>query len=219
MKKLILFFLFLIPILTNSQVLFLNKGSVETDTNGIILYGNATQFEDLRIDGLTFGAGGTAPALTSGWFGLANLSNRMFQGAGQDDIAIFQIQMPHAWKESGNMELHIHTTPWTAPAGTDTAVWKLVYSWTNINGTFPTIDSVMVKQPLTGQSQWGHYLKELVNWNTLASGKTISSIIYCTLTRLANSNPSDTYTSGITVLYIDCHYEINSLGSRKQLTK
>lgn len=192
--------------------------SVVIDTaNALRLYGNATVFEDLRIDATSTPTNSDEPALTSGFAGSSALLQRQFQGSVRDDKIYFNVQLPHAWKEGGYLEAHIHTSPWTTPSAGDTAVWQLNYSFQNINGTFTSPTTATVKQPLNGTAQWGHKLVHLVNFNT--SGKTISSVMVCSIYRLANSSASDTYTGGMTILYIDFHYEVDALGSSNELIK
>lgn len=190
---------------------------IKLSPDGLYLKGSATMFEDLRIDAMSTPANADEPALTGGFGGAATMFQRIFQGSVRDDKIYFNIQLPHAWKEGGFLELHIHTAPWTTPAATDTVVWGLQYNWQNINGTYTTPTLTKIKQPLGGVAQWQHKLVEIVNFNT--SGKTLSGIITCTLSRLANSDASDTYLGGMTVLYIDAHYEVNSLGSGQELIK
>jgi hypothetical protein len=216
MKKLV-FLLFFIPTLCLGQTYKVGNNAISLDSNGLYLYGNATMYEDLRIDATSTPSNADEPALTTGFAGSSDLFQRMFQGSVRDDKIYFNVQLPHAWKQDGIFEIHIHNAAWTNPVATDTAVWKLNYSWQNINGTFTAPTSVIVKQPLGGTVQWKHNLVELTNFVTI--GKTISSVMVCSLYRLANSNASDTYTGGMSVLYIDCHYEINSLGSKKELIK
>lgn len=187
------------------------------DSNGLRLHGSYTVYEDLRIDALSTPTGPDEPALTTGFAGSALLWQRMFQGSVRDDKIYFNIQLPHAWKEGGEFELHIHTAPWTSPAANDTAVWQLNYSWQNIDGTFAAPTTVVVKQPLGGSAQWQHKLVELVEFNS--GGKTLSSVLACSIFRLANSSASDNYTGGMTILYIDCHYEVDGLGSSEELIK
>ena len=206
--------------LTNDMTIGTTKDSITVDTvKGLRLWGGATVWEDLRIDALTTPGGASEPVLTDNFRGVSGMFQRLWQGSTQDDRIFFNIQMPHQWKEGGGFEIHIHTFPWTTPAATDTAVWELSYDWQNINGTFGAGSTVIVKQPLNGVAQWQHKLVELVNLNSVAVGKTLSSVITCRLRRLANSNASDNYTGGMGVLYIDGHYEIDSMGSSQELIK
>ena len=185
--------------------------------DGLRLRGSATVYEDLRIDALATPVTADEPALTSGFGGAPTVYQRMFQGTARDDKIYFNVQLPHAWKEGGEFEIHIHTAPWTTPVATDTVVWELQWNWQNIDDTFGTPKMRLIKQPLSGVAQWQHKLVELADFES--SNKTISSVMYGVLTRKAVSNASDTYTGGMTVLYIDCHYEVDALGSGSELVK
>lgn len=199
-----------------SSVSDTNKITADT-LRSIRLWGNCTVYEDIRIDGLSLPSNTDEPALTTGFAGSSLLWQRVFQGSTRDDKVYFNIQLPHAWEQGGVFELHIHNAAWTNPVAGDTVVWQLNYNWQNINGTYTTPTTVIVKQPVAGTVQWKHNLTELVRFNS--SGKTLSSILVCSLYRLANSNASDTYTGGMTVLYIDGHYEVDSMGSDGEVTK
>jgi hypothetical protein len=216
MKKL-LFILFVIPIICICQNYKVGNNAVNLDTMGVVLYSNATMFDDLRIDGLTTPSNLDEPALTNSFAGSALLFQRVFQGSIRDDKIYFNIQLPHSWKQGGEFEIHLHNSAWTNPVATDTCVWQFNYAWDNINGIFDTINTVTVKQPLGATAQWKHNKFELYRFTVI--GKTMSSVLACSIYRLANSNASDTYTGGMTILYIDCHYEIDGLGSPKELYK
>jgi hypothetical protein len=194
-------------------------GILVSPTDGIRLTGTATVWEDLRIDGLSTNGGASEPVLTDNFAGVSGMYQRLWQGSSQDDRMFFNIQMPHAWKQGGGFEIHIHTFPWTTPAAGDTAVWEFSYRWENINGNYGAFTTNTVKQPLNGTTQWQHKLVELLNMATPAVGKTLSSILTCRLRRLASSNASDTYTGGMGVLYVDGHYEVDALGSKDELIK
>ena len=188
--------------------------------NGLKLNGTATVWDDLRVDGQNFGSGPSAPALTDNFLGVSGLQQRMFQGSSQDDEAFFNIQLPHQWKQGGGLEIHIHMTPWTTPEAADSAVFQFSYSWANIGSAFPTsltTDTTCIH--LNGTAQWEHKLAELTNLATPANGKTLSSMLVCSLKRLAHTNDNDTYTGGISVLYVDLHYEIDSMGSKEEVIK
>lgn len=194
--------------------------AITLDTNkGLRLTGTATVWEDLRIDALNTNGGISEPVLTNNFAGVSGIYQRFWQGSVADDQMLFNVQLAHAWKEGGGFEIHIHTFPWTTPSAGDTCVWEFSYNWQNVNGTYGAMTTNTVKQPLNGTAQWQHKLIELINLNAPAVGKTISSILVCRLRRLANSNASDTYTGGMGVLYVDGHYEVDSMGSKDETVK
>lgn len=196
-----------------------NTLTIDAD-KAIRMNGSVSAWEDLRIDGQNFGTGPSAPALTDSFLGVSGFQQRMFQGSIQDDEAFFNIQMPHQWKQGGGLEIHLHLVPWTAPVAADSAVFQFSYAWANIGGTFTTTlttDTTCIH--LNGTAQWGHKLVELANLASPAVGKTLSSVLVCRLRRLAHTNNNDTYTGGISVLYVDLHYEVDSFGSDAEILK
>ena len=126
----------------------------------------------------------------------------------------FSAQLTHAYKEGSNIEFHIHLVHPTNGAGN--SVWQMTYSWANINGDFPvetTPTAITVAAPAVADRH------SVANVATLTgTGKTISSVILCSLSRLGN-NASDTYDDFIYLVAADFHIIRDTIGSISEYTK
>lgn len=132
---------------------------------------------------------------------------------GNEEIVYFTVQMPHNWKTGSNILPHVH---WTVDdTGSGDAVWKLTYSWANINSVFPTETPDTITDTFDGTS--GKHL--ITSFNEIdASGMNLSSMLICSLRR-NSSNAADTLTSqDIILLEIDIHYQIDRLGSKYEIS-
>jgi hypothetical protein len=122
------------------------------------------------------------------------------------------LQISHDVSPSDSVRIHWHGSPTTTPTTTDTIVLQFNYTYAEIGSTFPAVTSVIVKIPLTGRSQWGHYTDN-VYASATGTGLGLSGVYNCSIVRLQD-NASDTYTGNYAMISIDCHAKINSLGSR-----
>jgi hypothetical protein len=192
-----------------SDLITLTEGLVLSGDTSIRLSGDGTVFEDLRIP------------VTQTRQGANDLPNFDETNLGylfdQDDAAeklYFIVQMPHAWKEESTIYPHIHFKH--QAAGTPSFV--LTYTWMNIDdaGAAPatayTMDTLAAGSPANGD-HW--ILQHATNDGIAGTGKTISSILVCTLHRTADSTPD----ADVLVYEIDFHYEIDSLGSATEYVK
>jgi hypothetical protein len=177
---------------------------------GIRLYGAATQWTDVAITGFHVTTATNAPTFTTGFSGSADLGAWYYQGSVQDDIAYFNLQIPHGVVDNDTLSVHFHWSPTTTP-GTVSAVFLFTYQFADINGTFSTPATTTITIPLTGLVQWRHYLTNLYLAPT-GTG-SLSRIWNCSLKRLANSDANDNYTDNIGLISIDAHARIEGFGS------
>lgn len=204
---------------TNSGILFgnINSGSytnIDKIDGTITLLGNATVFEDIKVNILNAKTGITAPTDEVGFRGNANFYARNFVHTQADEVQ-FDIEIPHNWKKGGLLYPHVHFSPWITGSGT--SKFNLEYYWTNIDNSFPASTSAysMTKTWGTDQ-QWYHLVASGVTPMT-SSGMEMSSILKC---RLYRDNSIDgNFPGKVTILYFDLHYEIDSLGSREEYNK
>lgn len=209
---------------TNSnKIRFGNPGGghyIEIDlTNGNLrLYGNATQWDDLRIAGSNVRLGATAPTLAT--FGPSGNLRTLRFDAGQNDEVFFEIQMPHAWKEGSRIYPHVHWAPVSATAGN--VVWTLEYSWANINEAFGAPSTMNTDATAAGGTAWVHKITAFKDGSANAyidgTGKTLSSMIAFRLSRNAGAG-SDTLAADVAFLEFDIHYEVDSFGSDLEYVK
>jgi hypothetical protein len=181
---------------------------ITTDANGdVTMTGSATYWDDVVIDGLAVRPGGTAPGLAGGISG--GLYLYAFDAA-SDESVHFTVQLPHGYKEGSTIYPHIH---WYSPqASTNVVRWGLEYQWANVAGTFSgsTVYAEPANAGLTNQ---------LADFTAITgTSKTISSILVCRLFRDAD-HANDTFAYDASLLSIDFHVEMDTLGSHEVTTK
>lgn len=183
----------------------------EFETDGTLVFnGNATVWEDLRVPGSSTRVGASAPDMDA-ILASGGIYANGFDGGVTMEQVFFQIQIPHSYKQGTTIHPHVHWMPSDANAGT--VQWNLEYSWSNINGVFGAPVIITVVQAAAGAA-WTHQFAEMPDISGV--GKTISSMLVCRLYR----NPNlDTYASDAILLDFDIHYQIDTVGSRLELTK
>lgn len=194
-----------------------NYLEIDTTTGNLRLVGDATTWDDFRVEASIVKAGATAPQYKA--FGPSGSLQALMFEAGHHDEAMFEMQMPHNWKIGSNIYPHVHWTPTTADAGN--VVWELEYSWCNIGGTFGAPSNMASDATAAGGTAWAHhltYLKSGGNNYIDATGKTLSSMLMCRIHRNSNAG-SDTLNKDVALLEVDFHYQIDSLGSDEELVK
>jgi len=179
--------------------------------------GAAKVWDDLRVQILTR-VGGTAPAYASGFAGNATLYTYNFAHNALNNV-YFEVQMPHSW-DGGIISPHVHISPTTT--GTGTVRFTLEYTFAEIGATFNattmhgTYDMDYV---ISSNSQWKHVIAEGVSDITPSSDQNgISSIMICRLYRDGGVAP-DTYGAAVSLLAVDIHYQMDTLGSRDEYLK
>ena len=180
------------------------------------LFGVATVFEDLRIDATATRTGVVAPTDEVGFRGSANFYSRNFVHNQADEIQ-FSVQMPHAWKEGGELFPHVHFSPWIANAGAGAAQFIFEYFQANNEAEFPGSPATYtVTKTWTGSKIWYHLIAS--NATSIdTTGWTISTIVK---TRMYRDNTVSNNLAGkVALLYVDWHYEIDALGSMAEYVK
>jgi hypothetical protein len=185
------------------------------DDGSLIAHGDATMWDDQHIDWGQLSSGG--------WFGndfaqpveLASGIAIEFENSTSSGYkTCFNVQLYHRYTEGSDIEFHIHIRD--NGTGTGNAVFKLTYQWANAEATFPSSTTVTKTIAIDG-TDGRHQMEEIAS-TISGTGKTISSILMCTLERLA-SDSNDTFSGSVYVIAIDFHIETNSLGSKEQTTK
>lgn len=203
-----------------------NYSTFEADGT-LVMYGNATVWEDLRVEPTARTTGTNAPAfeqyLTNG-AGSRGVYLYSFDDAagGSEKELFFEVQFPHAWAGTA-VDIHVH---WIGSVSDTTAEprFGLEYTWADIGTVFgnTTIVYANTKYPTDADvTAFKHYLTEFDAITPTSSQDGISSVLIGRLFR-DSANAGDTYNAAsnkVGVLYIDVHYEINTLGSRSELSK
>jgi len=136
-------------------------------------------------------------------------------GGSADEAISFWAQLSHGYQEGSDLEFHLHYVPEDATPGN--VRWKLTYSFASILDVFPTESEVVALIPTPGRADQ-HTLGEITD-AIPGSGKRISSLLCCSLTREA-SEASDTYNSkDIYLCALDFHIKKDSRGSTREAIK
>lgn len=194
-----------------------NYFEIDAVTGTVRLVGDATTYDDFRVEASVVKPGATAPNWKA--FGPSgNLQALMFEASHHDE-AYFEMQLPHNWKIGSNIYPHVHWTPVNATAGN--VVWELEYSWANVGSAFGAPGNMATDATAAGGTAWVHKLtdfKESGNNYISGAGKTLSSMLVCRLHRNSNAG-SDTLNQDVALLEVDFHYQIDSLGSDEPMVK
>lgn len=208
-----------------------NNTTFETDGT-MVMNGTATVWEDLRVEPSVRGTGVRNPSFEqyltngAGSIGVFLYSFDDALVAAEKEI-YFTVQMPHAWKGTA-IYPHVH---WIGSAA-DTAAnprWGLEYSWADIGTDFGNTTIIYTTAEKIGAGGATdanvtinrHYINAFSAITPTTSQDGISSVLIGRLFR-NSSDAGDTYNVGgnkCGLLYIDIHYEIDTLGSRTEYTK
>ena len=130
------------------------------------------------------------------------------------------MQMPHAWN-GGAISMHIHWIPFATENNTD-LIWGLEYTWKSIGQVFGntsiTTSSTTLYPNDANITVNKHYISEFTDIVPDTTNNGLSTILIGRVFR-NSSNASDTYTNKAGLLYIDAHYQLNSLGSTDEYSK
>lgn len=170
---------------------------------GTISYRNDI-WENLRIPANALKLHAVKPPLDFSYKGGAVLEFED-KAAPLEEIAYFNLQLPHAYKEGTDVCIHIHWTPETNGAGT--VIWQFTYSWGNEFGGFPAPITRQVTATIDGQIDQ-HLHSEICPISGV--GKEFCSVMICSIKRLSDT---DTFTDSALLIIIDLHYLVGGPGS------
>jgi hypothetical protein len=188
-----------------------NNTSFELDGT-MLMTGQATVWDDIRISGAQVRLGATAPSLEA--FGPSgSLRTYRFETAAHQEIE-FEVQMPHGWKP-GRIYPHVHWAPIDTTTGN--VVWQLEYAFQSIGGVFGAPATMASIPAAAGGTAWAHKLTDLqtaAGANYIdGSALGLSSMLVGRLHRDSGAAP-DTLAQDVAFLEIDMHYEMDTIGSR-----
>lgn len=188
------------------------NGAELNATDGLLLRGTATVWDDLRVEPVARSTGAKAP--TFGAVGLGGLYVYQFDNAaaGSEKEVYCNIQMSHAWAKTG-IYIHVHWMPLTADAS-KVVRWGLEYSWASPGQTFGAAATIYATTIVTGATgtQYSHIITAFSVLTPSVSQNALSSVLVCRLFR-DSANAADTYGYTAGLLYVDAHVEVNKLGS------
>lgn len=127
----------------------------------------------------------------------------------------FNVQLPHSYKEAGNLEFHIHYAIETSGANgvnPENVKWDFTYSWSNMTAAIPDATSDSATIDVKALTSATHYRGQIVA-SIDGTGKNISSMLICSLTR--DVAVANNYAANVYLMEVDFHYPIDTLGSRQ----
>lgn len=171
-------------------------------------------WEDLRAPASTLKVGSTAPSTntTYGWLEFAHNA---------DAFVFTQMQLPHSWNIGSVLHPHVHWCKTTSASGE--VEWQLEYRWIGIgdvmDNSWTTLSAMTTADAASdGDTQYQQAITPLGQIAT--TGKSISDMLICKLTRLGTSySGSDHYGAAAALLEFDMHYRIDSFGSSQEFIK
>ncbi|MFA6492625.1 MAG: hypothetical protein WCV58_00545 [Patescibacteria group bacterium] len=198
----------------NSFEIYKSDGTtrlVSFEDDGTLVFENdAVVYDDLQQPGLLVRTNASAPDLVTFGPVVTNLIIYGFDGTATLEQVYFNVQLPHSYKLGTDLYPHIHWSPTDTSAGN--VVWKLEYSWADVNGTFAAPTTIATTPQATGGTAWAH---NVVSFPTISgTGVDISRILVCRLYR-DPADAGDTYTHDAALLNFDFHFEKDTLGSRE----
>ena len=168
-----------------------------------------TVWDDQQVDIGRVRLGASAPT----WTAYKGSEVLAFDKA-QDNKIFFTAQLSHKYKESSNIEFHIHEVFPDSNAGN--VRWIFTYSWASIGSDFPA-ESTTTIDIASPEDADNHQLDE-IDESIDGTGKTISSVLLCSLTR-EGTHDNDTYDNSVYLVALDFHIEMNTVGSRTESAK
>jgi len=219
-------------LLTEAGDLYIGDGGTSDyasfDASGhFVLNGAATVWDDLRVEPIARTTGTGAPAFEKWYDDNLNSSRGVFLYSFTDESVLtnekevfFTMQLPHAWNGVG-FEFHVHWVP-AVSKNTSTPRWGLEYCWKNIGQVFGDTVLIYATGNTAGDANLTankHYITDFAIAGPDNTQDGMSSILIGRVFR-SSSDAADTYTGDkVGLLYIDAHYEINTLGSNQEYIK
>lgn len=190
--------------------------------------GAAKPWDDVRVEPVERLTGANTPTFEKWLDDQAGTSRGVYLYS-FDDAAValekelhFTMQMPHSW-DGGPIHFHVH---WVA-SHADTAArpyWGLEYAWQEIGAVFGDTTTVYSSVQVPDEAdivQFKHYKSEFAPLTPGSTSDGLSTILVGRLFR-NSSSANDTYDvagNKCGLLYIDGHFQLNSLGSTDEYSK
>jgi hypothetical protein len=194
----------------------------EVEDDGTIkLIGEATTFDDLRIDSLSWRSGAISPSVDTGFAGDADHTVINFVHTQADEIQ-FPVQLPHSWKEGSTVFPHFHYAVYpTVADGTYNVRFILEFYYADIGESFLTNakQTFIITGTFTSVSnnkRYVHAIAENLTGVSMTNFK-ISNVWNCRLYR--DNTVANNFPGKISGLYFDIHFEVDSTGSNEEYIK
>ena len=192
--------------LPNREYHVVNKKYVDGFPNDLTIW------DDQQV---SIGSAKLHPANTPVWTAYKGGYVLAFEGGGADEEQLFfTAQLSHKYKEGSDIEFHIHYAPEDATVAN--VRWVFTYSWASSDGVYgaeTTVTTILATPGVADQHTYGEI------GDITGTGKTISSILICSLMR-ESSHATDTYDNlDIYLLGLDFHIQCDAIGSSEEDTK
>lgn len=168
------------------------------------------KWDDLQVAIGAVGFGSSAPSWTAYKGGEVLAFN-----PSQNNSITFTAQIPHSYEEGTDLDFHLHLVHPTNPTGEgQKSKWTLTYSWAKFDEAFPS-ETTLTKEIDASMADL-HKYEDVAELD--GTGKTISSILICSLTR-NGTDAADTYTDDVYLVALDFHFKKDSNGSTTERSK
>lgn len=213
---------------TNTADIATNTADIAEVYNGTELRLASVQYDDLRVPVASTRSGGTKDPdwakFKDDGAGSQGVFLQWFDKANEEEL-YFELQVPHAAVEAGDLFAHIHFVPAANGASGEFVRWGLEYTWANLGDVFSSTTIIYgdASAAATATSSEDasltagkHYIQSL---GTISgTGKSLSSMLCCRVFRDATDGTDD-YDDDAGLLEIDFHAAFDSLGSTTEYTK
>jgi hypothetical protein len=205
---------------SESAVFGTSTNKVTIDETGILLEGDATVWDDIRIVPNIFDVpGNTDPDIISYRPTGSGATFKVYAFA-KGDEGFFTIQFPHDYKVGSNLRAHVHWTP--GPRGNEESgkivQWRLDYTITSIGQNFIASQTVPLPGTCSGVDNKHEMTAEV---DISGAGLGISSQMFGRIYRFNDASDNWVGTGADLPIFIefDLHYEKDTLGSRTPTSK
>ena len=187
---------------------------LEVEPDGTLVFnGDATVWDDLRV------AASSAKLLGNSdpdWETMTGSVSQLAFASNVDQEVFFSVQLPHSWKLGSNIEPHVHWSPSTTDAGNVT--WALEYAVSDIGGDLTPSTTLTITDAASGTAL-EHQLADMdfIDMSAYTSSGDVSTMLVCRLYRDVDNG--DDYGADAFFHEFDIHYEIDTVGSRAELSK
>ena len=210
--------------------MFDNGNYFEVESDGSFeLLGDAVVWDDLRVPVTSTTLGGTKdPGFSvykTNGSGSQGVFLYFFDNNTEEEL-YFTMQIPHCYKFGTDLSPHLHMiVPSTGAAG-QFVRWGLEYTIASIGDSFSNTNiiysdaSTATTATSSGDSTLiadKHYLVSFPNIDGSAI-TSVSTMLLCRLFRDATDGTDD-YPNDAGLLEFDCHFQIDTLGSRLEYIK
>jgi len=137
------------------------------------------------------------------------------KNAALQQSAMVDLQYSHRRKTNSSIECHIHFN--TPTASTNNVTFYLEYNCGSVNGNYSTNNFNVTKTFQLNNVAYSAQLGDFGSINSYCNDGL--SMIQKNYIKRLSADPTDTYTGDVFADYFDCHFQIDSPGSRQEYVK